>query len=385
LKKILLTYNYFHPAYKAGGPIQSCANLVRYLHGKYDFLVFTRNSDLGSVAPLQGIEFNTLTNFEGKAQVFYHGKEWITLKNFKKLLQESNPDIIYINGIYNWDTVVIPILAIKFFSIKIPLIIAPRGMFQNGALSLKPIKKKIFLFFFKFILPKKNISWHATDSQEKEDIKKQIDKNALIKVIPNIPSIIRSEVVPIMKSQGELKIVTISLITEKKNLLLTLKSLKNINGKVIFDIFGPIKDFSYWEKCKDLIDKLDSNISVNYKGDRKHEDVQDILENYHFFVLPTKGENFGHSIFESFSVYRPVITSKFTPWKALNNQRAGWNVDIESTNELSEAITLAINMNQATYNEYVHGSGKIAYTFWETNNFMNQYTDLFNTNKSNIR
>ena len=37
--KVVICYDYFLPAYKAGGPIQSISNIVKNLHDFYDFFI----------------------------------------------------------------------------------------------------------------------------------------------------------------------------------------------------------------------------------------------------------------------------------------------------------------------------------------------------------
>ena len=38
---VLITIDWFDPAYKAGGPISSIVNLINHLHKDFDFYVFT--------------------------------------------------------------------------------------------------------------------------------------------------------------------------------------------------------------------------------------------------------------------------------------------------------------------------------------------------------
>lgn len=378
MKRILLTYNYFYPAYKAGGPVQSCTNLVRSLGTCYDFLIFTRNSDLDQ-DELEGVIPNQWINFENKGRVFYHDRSWLSLRNFKELLQSVSPSMIYINGIYNLDTVIIPLLCLRFIPEGIPILIAPRGMFQKGALSIKPLKKRLFLVFFKLFLPRNKVFWHATDEQEGRDIMHMMGKKSKVHMAPNIPSIVQENLTPIRKEKGKLRIIVISLITKKKNLHLTLEALRNIEGSVTFDIYGPIKDVSYWKDCQEIIaDIQNGDIKITYKGSLKHEDVQKTLSSYHFFILPTKGENFGHAIFESFSVFRPVIISDYTPWYNLIDQSAGFNVTIENAADLHRAIKKALEMNQIQFDEFCEGAGKLAQNFFDENNFIKLYQDIFN-------
>jgi glycosyltransferase involved in cell wall biosynthesis len=117
---------------------------------------------------------------------------------------------------------------------------------------------------------------------------------------------------------------------------------------LLFDIYGPIKDVNYWEICKNIILDMPANIHVNFKGSIEPIFVQETLQNYHALILPSKGENFGHAIYESLSVGRPVITSNYTPWNGLNEAQIGWNVATEEMMVLN-----AINeLNSLSENEF---------------------------------
>ena len=43
---VLICIDWFLPAFKAGGPIQSVSNLVEYLKDEFNFWIFTSNTDI---------------------------------------------------------------------------------------------------------------------------------------------------------------------------------------------------------------------------------------------------------------------------------------------------------------------------------------------------
>ena len=57
--RILIFIDWFLPAYKAGGPIRSIANLVDHLNGDFDFYIITGDRDLGDVKPIKDIFLNS--------------------------------------------------------------------------------------------------------------------------------------------------------------------------------------------------------------------------------------------------------------------------------------------------------------------------------------
>ena len=110
---------------------------------------------------------------------------------------------------------------------------------------------------------------------------------------------------------------------------MTIKSLVNIKGKVIFDIYGTVDDFEYYKSCINLSKSLPKNIKVNFLKPFNYQNLTKIVPRYHLFISMSKSENFGHSIIEAIGCGLPIIISKFTPWRNLAKENIGF--DIESS------------------------------------------------------
>ncbi len=370
MKTVLIFYDYFYPAYKAGGPITSLFNLVKLLHEKISFYVVTQGKDYDG--SLLEVDYNVWVEQYG-AKVYYF-RNRPTYHQLKLLVEQVQPTVIYLNGIFSPRFFLFP-LSIGF-KLKKSIIIAPRGMLQDGALSSKATKKRIYLEVVKKIFPLKKVTWHATDPQEQIDIKKNITVSAEIHVCGNIPSSIkRRKTSPEME---EWRFVSISLIASKKNLLASLAALQAIKNEIpiVYDIYGPIKEEDYY-RLIELAMSRKSNATIKYKGEIHPQKVPGRLSEYHYFILPTKGENFGHSIFEAMSVGLPVIISDKTPWKALKTRRAGWDVDISNETNLVNAIKEAISLSKPAYDEYCQGARKVVEDYMNNADLDNKYTSLF--------
>ena len=369
---ILILYDYFYPAFKAGGVTQSLYNLYNSLQNKYVINIICSNKDLNNEELLEEKKI---------AQVKYINKLQI-LKNLFQI-DKKNIDFIYLNGIFSPFFFFIPLCYFKIAYPKITIVIAPRGMLQSGALAIRSRKKTYYLGILKSLGLLQNNVWHATDEQEHEDIINQIGAKSKIIIAPNIPKQPIATLQIIEKEYQVVKLVFLSLITEKKNLHLILESLKVSNQEVIFDIYGPIKDYIYWDFCKKLINELPSNIKVTYKGAIEPPFVQQTLQKYHALILPSKGENFGHAIYEALSVGRPIIISHFTPWNNLKEATVGWNVNL-NTVEINVAINELHNLSQTDYDYYCQQANQLAKEYFVKSSNIENYKKLFQTDIKKI-
>lgn len=268
-----------------------------------------------------------------------------------------------------------PLAAIKRLTVVPKIVVCPRGMLQNGALAVKPFKKKIYLFYLRNRGILNKAFWHATNEEEADDIKKHFPLNKGIVIASNIPKPPFIDIAFPSKSKGQLRLVYLSLITEKKNLLLLLQVLKASKANILLDVYGPPTDNAYWLQCEELIKQMPA--TVQYKGDVQPHRVQQVLSQYHALVLLTKGENFGHALYESLSVGRPIITSFFTPWNDLQQEKAGLNVDISNVEDCVEKIVSFANIGQNEYNGLCLGAHQAALHYYSNLDTDIKYRKLF--------
>jgi glycosyltransferase involved in cell wall biosynthesis len=193
----------------------------------------------------------------------------------------------------------------------------------------------------------KMVEWHATTEQEKANIQNVFGPNARVWTVPNFPRVMDVDIPE--KQKDVLELVTVALISPMKNHLLVLKALKHVSTQVVYHIYGPVKDGSYWNACLSVIEELPANITVKYHGDVTPDKLHLALANGHVAILPSKSENFGHSIFEAFTAGKPVITSHTTPWNGLKEEKAGLNVGIGDEQEITAAISFFAGMDNEEF------------------------------------
>lgn len=348
--KILVISNVFLPGINGGGPIKSLKNLIDYLEDDYEFSVITESRDVGSKKRYKNIIINSWNKFK-RYKVKYIDK--FTIKRVNKDINIVVPDIIYLNSFFARASFVTYLLIPKYKNII--FIIAPRGELNSNALNLKAEKKRIFIRLLQKSSLLKKVRFHATSEEEKKDILSLFPHNK-VTVIPNLPSIASSENLRTCKERNSLRIVSVSRISKMKNIDFSIKSLNGITeGEIVFDLFGPIEDKTYHEECLREIEKLNSNIKVNFKGSLNNSEVSEQLRNYDLFYLPTLGENYGHSIVEAIQNQVPVLISSNTPWIKLEEKKIGKDLSLSNIDEFTDFIKSLIPLNDEEYRERFTG------------------------------
>lgn len=379
-KTILIFIDWYLPGYKAGGPIRSVANIIAHLGNKFNFKIATKDTDYLESKPYENIKSDSWNKINQNTEVYYFSENEITRKNIKNIIKKTEFDTLYINGIYSLYFSILPLYFAKKLNIK-NTIIASRGMLSSHAFSQKSKKKKLFLFACKIIGLYKNTTFHATNNDEAESIKSIVKNKINIFSIPNLPrktEILKLKATP--KEENIIKIVSIARISDEKNTLFALEQLKTIKiGQIIFDIYGSIYDKNYWQKCLHIISQLPENIKVTHKGTIESENVIKTFSDYQFSFMPSKGENYGHSILESFMAGTPVITSDNTPWRYLENNKIGWDISLTNNQKFVETIKYCIQMKQDEYNIRSKNAFDFAKKTTDSTELLKKYNTMFNS------
>ena len=376
-KTVLVLVDWFKPGYKAGGPIRSCTNFAYALKNDFDIRVLTTDTDHGEQKPYQDIPSNKwITNLGPDVQVYYARKTTLSLGQLKRVIISTNADYVYLNHLFSPKFVVYP-LWLKFTGqLKSRVVLCPRGALYESALAVKPAKKKPFIALFKVLRIHKLITFHATNEREKNAILDYFPGSKVV-IADNLPESDQPTFVSCKKEPGILKCIFIARIVPIKNLLFLLQLLQQVKSRVILTVAGPAEDPDYMTACEKAIQQLPANIEVNYLGAVSNEEVKQKIKEHHLFVLPTQGENFGHSIFESLLSGRPVVISDQTPWLQLAAQKAGWDISLNDPAKFAQIIEEVASWNQNEFDEWAKGAWQFAHLFIENPGLKKQYFNLF--------
>lgn len=379
--KILVFSDYYLPGYKAGGPIRSLANLVEKLGDEFNFKIVTKDRDSNDIRPYSGIRVN-YWNQVGKAEVFYLSPQNCSLRTIRTLMRSTEYDILYLNSFFSPIFTIKPLLLRRLGMIRnVPTIVTPRGEFSLGALKLKKLKKYLYLKLVKLFGLYNDIIWQASSKYEEKDIRRLFGSKISVAIAPNLSSPLYKQAKQLnrknIKVAGSLKIIFLSRISKKKNLIGALNILKKIKGKVLFNIYGPLEDKDYWIECTKIIKELPNNIRVQYINSVKHEQVKTLMKEHDLFFLPTFGENFGHVVLEALVSGCPVLISDQTPWRNLERKGVGWDLPLNCPEKYQDVLQKCIDMNEQEYNILSKRAHKFGLKIVEDKTALNLNRELF--------
>ena len=349
--------------------MQSLYNLAALFKNKAAFYFVSLDKDIDGRPSEHPLKLNGWSLGPHDESIFC--TSFISPLAIVKLIREVKPDIILINGIFHWHTSFFGLLIGKVLGSRV--IISPRGMLQEWALKRGKLKKLLFLRALK-LLVSKNEDWHATDEQEEKDIYKIFGLGQRVHIASNIPRPLGALTsVPFPDQFGKIRLVFLSLINPNKNLHLVIDAVNEGEGKFTLDIYGPVIDSNYWQLC---LHKISHSPWISYKGAVPPWEVSKILQDYHFFVLPTQGENFGHAIFDALSSGVPVIITRTTPWQGLDESTAGFYVNLDEAGSLHSQLNLIGQLTESGYDAYRIGSYQYASNYFKGRDYEKDYAFL---------
>ena len=357
--RITVLIDWFTPGYRAGGPIQTIRNFVEAMAESFQISVITKNVDHSSKTPYPDVASDQWITWDSGTRLYYFSDTGLSYQALQRVIRDSQPDYIYVNSLFSLPFTIWPLWMNRHEKIS-KMVLAPRGMLMEGALGQKSLKKAVFLKILKSSRILKDIRWQATNQLEVERIQKYFGTEAEIHLVSNLPRQQQAPWKSIKKIKGEAKLVFHSRLASIKNIHSFLIWLREIKGKVCMDLYGPQEDEAYKAKCEELIATLPDDKQVCIKGPLSPDELQVQVAKYHFSVLPTLGENFGHSIFEGLLAGKPVIISDKTPWRDLKVKKIGWDCTLDDEQQFIQALDQALAMDQETYDTWSRAAWEFA-------------------------
>lgn len=322
----------FWPNNDANGPNQSFRALATALGDEFEFAMFSLGRPPGS---LGDIPHGWIETGFARARYFEAGR--FGARGLRRALLETPHDLLWLNSVLDRQFT-LPALALRRLGLipRPPLLMSPRGEFADGALGVKPQRKRVYFAVAPRIDLWRGAVLHATSEAEAADIARGDKGRHEILVAPNLRAAVDAVFAP--AEDGVLRVTFVGRIVPIKQLDFALRALALVRARVRFEIVGPEEDAAYWRRCQAAIGDLPAHIEVRAVGECDSAGVLATLARTDVFFLPTAGENFGHAIFEALSTGVPALISDRTPWRGLEAARAGWDLPLEAPETFARAL-----------------------------------------------
>ena len=292
----------------------------------------------------------------------YHGDDpWIEGVNrfangepFAEVAARFKPDIVHLHGLWNTG---LHRCAVICRSRHIPYVIAPRGMLEPWSLKQKWLKKWIARLLYQDRDLKFAAALHATAESEAVQFRRLGFKNPVI-VSPNGVNVPKE----LGTGNGERgtggrirRVLFVSRMHPKKGVMELVEAWgRVVSGGVgewrswkvelVYTVSGDFEK-EYEAKVRARVKELGLEDSFIFTGALDDDEKWKSYARADLFVLPTYSENFGIVVAEALWAGVPVITTKGTPWRELEENKCGWWIDtgIEPlTKALSEVTALDV-------------------------------------------
>ncbi len=345
--RVLALADYYPPSQR-GGAGRCLWEIVEQGDQRCSFHVRTRDHDALTGVLHEAVSGDTWDS-QGKSLVKYASAAQLSQRAILGDIEQIRPNAIYLNSLFAG-----PAQRVLWGRwrglISAPVLLAPEGELSPGALAVKYVKKQLYLTIAEKAGLYRGINWRAATALEAQDIRTRFPGASI--VMARSPA--RSDTPPVpsgrpAKRRGHVKLLYLSRIDRKKNLVHLLEALEDVEGEIDLSIVGTIDDPSYWIECQRIAASLPTHVRVSYAGEAPPADVWRHYAQSHVFVLPTRGENYGYVIAEALSVGVPVLISDATPWRHVERDGAGWVVPLEDGATWREALQRSIDLDQCAY------------------------------------
>ncbi|MDW8342712.1 MAG: glycosyltransferase, partial [Geminicoccaceae bacterium] len=223
---------------------------------------------------------------------------------------------------------------------RIPVLISPRGVFSEWALAQRRLLKRAWLrgLVFPWCRDRRRVAFHATSEEEAVDIERLFSRHRVF-VVPNgidCAEFGRCEVpareaylrrfwpaCPVPASEATVA-VGLGRIHLKKAFEVAIEALSLLRSShrgLILMIAGA--DDGDLERLEKIVSRLGLRDRVYFAGPLTGTEKIAFLKGADVFLFPSHSENFGLACLEALAAGLPVVASRNTPWRAIEEAGAG--------------------------------------------------------------
>lgn len=234
----------------------------------------------------------------------------------------------------------------------VPVVWSPHGMLTPWALSQGWLKKRIALWMYQWWALRGATLLHVTASSEEADVRRLGLPNPVVEIPLGVAV---PEMTP-KRRVGQIRTALfLSRVHPKKGLFDLIDAWAALRPKGWrLLIAGP----SSGRHAEEVVARARGlglgEREVRYLGPVYDEEKDALFAAASVFVLPTYSENFGVVVLEALAQGCPVVTTRETPWRNLEERRCGWWVDV-GVPALTQTLRRVFSLLE---NELTEGGGQ---------------------------
>jgi len=231
-------------------------------------------------------------------------------------------DVVHLMAVYSFPTIP-TLLACKLMGK--PVVWSPRGMLQRWEGTRRPRLKALWELVCRICSPRRMVL-HVTSDEEGRESSKRFPTTD-IALVPNGVEVPKT--IDYAEGTKGFRIVYLGRLDPIKGIenLLTACNLLGDLGASLTLTIGGSGDSNYTEKIQGYVKGLAIAKQVRMVGTVTGEAKRKLFENADVVVAPSYKENFNIVVAEALAHGVPVIASKGTPWKRVEEVGCGLWVD----------------------------------------------------------
>lgn len=314
---------YWAPAWWYGGPIYTVLELCRNLAEEgCELRVLTTNTN-GPNAVLN-VETGRDVELTDGLQVRYCRRMMgeavspMLLRCLSKYVRWA--DVVHLTAVYSFPTIP-TLLACKV--LQKPVVWSPHGALQRWAGTTRPRAKTMWEWICRLAAPNK-LLLHVTSEEEAKESRSRLPGIETV-LMPNGVDV--PEKTAHTEGNGGLRLLYLGRLHPKKGIENLLAACTLLNGSSYTLTIAGSGDAHYETSIRRKIQELALSDRVKMVGEVIGDAKRNLFGNADVAVVPSHTENFGMVVAEALAHAVPVIASKGTPWKRIEEIGCGLWVD----------------------------------------------------------
>jgi glycosyltransferase involved in cell wall biosynthesis len=292
--------------------------------GRYRVILLSQGVDGSQMLESQVAELDRRVALTDSSVALRAG--WPIRKLLHEAVERDRPVLLHDHGIWMPNNHHVAAAARRH---GLPLVIHPHGMLEPWALRYKAWKKRVAMLLYQHRDLRTAALFVATADQEADSIRR-LGLRQPIAVIPNgVDFPVDTDRLESRRNDanGRRIALFLSRIHPKKGLLNLVNAWSKVRpaGWKLY-LAGP-DEGGHLSTVMRRVAALGLTQSIEYKGVVQGEEKERLWQEVSLFVLPSFSENFGLVVAEALARGVPVITTRETPWRSLDESDCGWWID----------------------------------------------------------